>query len=96
MKPVPRSYGISGEFKPVNASSYGVVNGVSVLVSVADPSAPMSLLQKQLRLEARVGIGRLMPVLLCKNILFPQQIQATLALLEPTELNSFTEGFTEG
>jgi hypothetical protein len=29
---------------------------VSVLLSVADPSAPMSLLQRQLRLEAEVGI----------------------------------------
>ena len=31
---------------------------MSVLVSVVDPSTPMSLLQKQLRLEARVGIER--------------------------------------
>ena len=27
---------------------------------------------------------------------FLQQIQVTLALLEPTKLNSLTEGFTEG
>ena len=56
MKPVPRSYGVSGELKPVKPNSYGVVNMVSVLLSVADPSAPMSLLQRQLRLEAEVGI----------------------------------------
>ena len=58
MKPVPRSYGVSGELKPVKPNSYGVVNMVSVLVSVADPSAPLSLLQRQLRLEAEVGIDR--------------------------------------
>jgi hypothetical protein len=29
---------------------------VSVLVSVVDPEPPRSLLQRQLRLEARVGI----------------------------------------
>jgi hypothetical protein len=56
MKPVPRSYGVSGELMPVKPNSYGVVNMVSVLVSVADPSAPLSLLQRQLRLEAEVGI----------------------------------------
>ena len=61
MKPVPRSYGVSGELKPVKPNSYGVVNVVSVLVSVADPSAPLSLLQSQLRLEARVGIERIPP-----------------------------------
>ena len=31
---------------------------VSVLMSVADPASPMSLLQRQLRLEAEVGIER--------------------------------------
>jgi hypothetical protein len=56
MKPVPRSYGVSGELKPVKPNSYGVVNTVSVLVSVADPASPMSLLLSQLRLEAEVGI----------------------------------------
>ncbi len=52
------SYGVSGELKPVKPNSYGVVNMVSVLVSVADPASPTSLLQSQLRLEAEVGIGR--------------------------------------
>jgi hypothetical protein len=57
MKPVPRSYGVSGELKPVKPNSYGVVNMVSVLVSVADPAPSNSLLLKQLELEAEVGIG---------------------------------------
>jgi hypothetical protein len=56
MKPVPRSYGVSGELKPVKPNSYGVVNMVSVLVSVADPAPSNSLLLKQLELEAEVGI----------------------------------------
>src|ERR1035437_7707783 len=58
MKPVPTSSRVVGELSPVTLGSYGVVNRVSVLVSVADPASPMSLLQRQLRLEARVGIGR--------------------------------------
>ena len=62
MKPVPRSYGVSGELKPVKPSSYGVVNVVSVLMSVADPAPSNSLLLKQLELEAEVGIGRFTPV----------------------------------
>jgi len=36
--------------------SYGVVNQVSVLMSVADPAPPNSLLHTQLELKARVGI----------------------------------------
>jgi hypothetical protein len=56
MKPVPRSYGVSGELKPVKPSSYGVVNMVSVLVSVADSCTLTSLLHTQLELEAEVGI----------------------------------------
>jgi hypothetical protein len=32
---------------------------VSVLVSVSDPETPKSVLQMQLRLEARAGIGHL-------------------------------------
>ena len=40
MKPVPRSYGVSGELKPVKPNSYGVVNMVSVLVSF-DTLAPL-------------------------------------------------------
>ena len=58
MKPVPRSYGVSGELKPVKPNSYGVVNMVSVLMSVADPASPLSLLHTQLDLEAEVGIGQ--------------------------------------
>ena len=57
MKPVPRSYGVSGELKPVKPNSYGVVNMVSVLVSVADSYTLTPLLHTQLELEARVGIG---------------------------------------
>ena len=38
--------------------SYGVVNQVSVLVSVADPAPLNSLLHTQLELEARVGFER--------------------------------------
>jgi len=30
---------------------------VSVLVSVSDPETPKSILQRQLRMEARAGIG---------------------------------------
>jgi hypothetical protein len=46
---------------------------VSVLVSVLDPSAPYSLVQKQLRMEARVGIepttanGYMWPLVLRKG-----------------------------
>src|ERR1017187_3924398 len=58
MKPVPRSYGVSGELKPVKPNSYGVVNMVSVLVSVADSYTLTPLLHTQLGLEARVGIER--------------------------------------
>ena len=56
MKPVPRSYGVSGELKPVKLNSYGVVNMVSVLVSVADSYATKPLPLKQFGMEARVGI----------------------------------------
>src|ERR1039457_2269995 len=58
MKPVPPRSRVVGELSPVTLGSYGVVNTVSVLVSVADPASPMSLLQRQLRLEAEVGIER--------------------------------------
>jgi hypothetical protein len=54
-----------GELSPVTLSSYGVVNMVSVLVSVADPASPISLLQSQLRLEAEVGIGQAQRALTC-------------------------------
>jgi hypothetical protein len=53
-------------------------------------------LQASYYLEARVGIGRLMPCLRLNNMPFLQQMQTTLALPEPTESNSSTEGFTEG
>ena len=58
MKPVPRSYGVSGELKPVKPNSYGVVNMVSVLVSVADSYATKPLPLKRFRMEAEVGIGQ--------------------------------------
>jgi len=58
MKPVPRSYGVSGELKPVKPSSYGVVNMVSVLVSVADSYATKPLPLKRFGMEAEVGIER--------------------------------------
>jgi hypothetical protein len=45
-----------GELSQVIASSDGVVNQVSVLVSVADAHAINPLLHTQLGLEARVGI----------------------------------------
>jgi hypothetical protein len=45
-----------GELTPVTPSSYGVTKMVSVLVSVADPAFPMSMLLKQLGMEAEVGI----------------------------------------
>ena len=53
---------------------------VSVLVSVADHSAPKSLLHTQLELEAEVGIGRLMPCFQGKTKLLPELIQYNLAL----------------
>jgi hypothetical protein len=58
MKPVPRSYGVSGELKPVKPNSYGVVNMVSVLVSVADSYATKPLPLKRFGMEAEVGIER--------------------------------------
>ena len=61
MKPVPRSYGVSGELKPVKPNSYGVVNMVSVLVSVADSYATKPLPLKRFGMEAEVGIGRVSP-----------------------------------
>jgi hypothetical protein len=65
MKPVPRSYGVSGELKPVKPNSYGVVNMVSVLMSVGTPAPPKPILHTQLELEARVGIGQAQRVLTC-------------------------------
>ena len=65
MKPVPRSYGVSGELKPVKPNSYGVVNVVSVLVSVVDSRVLSPLLHTQLELEAEVGIGQAQRVLTC-------------------------------
>jgi hypothetical protein len=85
-----------GELSPVTLSSYGVVNMVSVLVSVADPASPISLLQSQLRLEAEVGIGRLMPVFRPKTTIFAEQFQYNLSLFGLTCFNPLTEDFTEG
>ena len=85
-----------GELSPVTLSSYGVVNMVSVLVSVADPASPISLLQSQLRLEAEVGIGRLMPVFRTKTTPLPEKFQVTPSLFSLTRFNPFTEDFTEG
>jgi hypothetical protein len=96
MKPVPRSYGVSGELKPVKPNSYGVVNMVSVLVSVVDPLPLMSLLQSQLRLEAEVGIGRLMPVFQGKTTPLSALFQYNLALFGLTCFNPITEDFIEG
>ena len=48
-----------GELSRVTLSSDGVVNQVSVLVSVADARVLNPLLHTQLGLEARVGIERL-------------------------------------
>ena len=47
-----------GEFTPVKLSSDGVVNQVSVLVSVADSYATKPLPLKRFRMEAEVGIER--------------------------------------
>jgi hypothetical protein len=67
MKPVPRSYGVSGELKPVKPNSYGVVNMVSVLVSVADSYAIKPLPLKRFGMEAEVGIGLLRGRIRVKN-----------------------------
>ena len=45
-----------GELAPVTPDSHGAVKLVSVLVSVADPLAPNSLLHPQFGLEAEAGI----------------------------------------
>src|ERR1035437_2504412 len=96
MKPVPTSSRVVGELSPVTLGSYGVVNRVSVLVSVADPASPMSLLQRQLRLEARVGIERLMPYFQGKITPLSTQFQYNPSLFGLTRLNPLTEDFTEG
>src|ERR1019366_6576543 len=96
MKPVPKSKRVVGELSPVTLGSYGVVNQVSVLVSVADPASPMSLLQRQLRLEAEVGIGQLMPFFQVKTTPFSEQTQYNLAQTGLNRFNPLTEGFTEG
>ena len=48
------------------------------------------------RLEARVGIGRLMPCFQGKNTLLSEQTQYNLALSDLTKFNTLTEDFTEG
>ena len=70
------------ELSRVYASSDGVVNQVSVLVSVADAYATKPLLHTQLELKAAVGIDRLwwrMTLILC---LFLQVIQADCVTIE--------------
>jgi hypothetical protein len=47
-------------------------------------------------MEARVGIGRLMPCFQEKTTPLPELIQYNLALFGLTRLNSLTEDFTEG
>src|SRR5208283_2455227 len=100
MKPLPRSYGVSGELKPVKPNSYGVVNVVSVLVSVADSYTLTPLLHTQLGLEARVGIGRFTSVFTKKIYAISPINASTFALLLtfPNEPITYplTEGFTEG
>ena len=54
-----------GELTPVTPSSYGVTKMVSVLVSVADPAFPMSMLLKQLGMEAEVGIEQNLVSVIC-------------------------------
>ena len=57
---------------------------------------PNSLLLTQQNMEARVGIGRLMPVFRLKTTWFAEQFQYTLSLFGLTGFNSLTEDFTEG
>jgi hypothetical protein len=47
-------------------------------------------------LEARVGIGRLMPVFRPKTRMFAEQFQVTPSLFGLTGFNPLTEDFTEG
>src|SRR5579859_837409 len=47
-------------------------------------------------LEARVGIGRLMPVFRPKTTISAEQFQFTLPLFGLTGFNSLTKDFTEG
>jgi len=48
------------------------------------------------KLEARVGIGRLMPVFRPKTTIFAEQFQYNLSLFGLTCFNPLTEDFTEG
>ena len=50
----------------------------------------------QQNLEARVGIGRLMPCFQGKTTPLPELIQYNLALFGLTPFNPLTEDFTEG
>jgi len=52
-----------------------------MVVSVVDPEPPRSLLQRQLRLEARVGIGHLSPRLQGQNGGFSEGTKRNLPLL---------------
>jgi len=49
-----------------------------------------------LNLEARVGIGRLMPYFQGRTTPLPEQVQYNPALFGLTHFNPLTEGFTEG
>ena len=60
---IPESQRVVAELNPVALSSHGVVNLVSVLVSVADSPASKPPLHTQLELEARVGIEPTMQLL---------------------------------
>jgi hypothetical protein len=59
----PQCQRVVGELTPVTLNSHGVGKLVSVLVSVADHTAPSSLLPTQLEMEAGVGIEPTLGVL---------------------------------
>jgi hypothetical protein len=62
---------------------------------VAGVTLQILLQTKHFRLEARVGIGRLMPCFHEKNTPLSEQTQYNLALSSLNCFNPLTEGFTE-
>jgi hypothetical protein len=70
---------------------------ISLALSLALASSGFcnSLQKRNLKLEARVGIGRQMPVFRPKTTIFAEQFQYNPSLFGLTRLNSLTEDFTE-
>ena len=69
---------------------------LELLLELGPVNFSKPLPHSRLGLEARVGIGRLMPVFREKLTIFAEQFQYTLSLFGLTDSNSLTEEFTEG